>query len=535
LRRIRENLVPDASLIRYAREYQRYVSRYETIVTKGDLVRRLQTSDVVYHGDYHTLRQSQQSVVRIVRELIGKRDMVLCMEMFHGAHQRVLEQYMAGELSTSQFLRKVRYDKTWGYRWENWEPILDLCRRHAIPVVGINSYHDGCSDALLRRDAYSAKVIGRLVLQYPEALIYVVDGDYHISPNHLPREVDERLAVFDVEVRRTIIHQNAETLYWQLAEEGLEDAEVLHLGGESYCLMNCTPDNKLQSYLNWLEYAGEVPYTKGRLPELEAPDESTVPGMVDTLCTILGIEYPREAMERLEVHYGTDIGFIEMIENRPALRPLLPAIRRKMKRNEGFLIEYDYSGSESSYLVFLPNSSLNMAAEEAAHLLNAILRGPVSADMAPFDLFYRIAMTECLGFFGSKFINEKRKAHTLHYLRQYLGKYKQKAVPLRERRRARVARQILQHRNLERRTQRPEDFIAKFLDVYRSRSAATTMLATQLGYMLGDRLYAAVKKGRFPLKDVLVQLRAPFSTPFAAFQAYQEISMRLTGLRHKKT
>ena len=40
-----------------------------------------------------------------------------------------------------------------------------------------------------RRDQYSAQIIAKALIRNPGKMIYVVDGDFHITPNHLPKNV----------------------------------------------------------------------------------------------------------------------------------------------------------------------------------------------------------------------------------------------------------------------------------------------------------------------------------------------------------
>jgi len=520
-------LSPDPALERYSRQYHRFLRRYESVSSTAELIKRVLSSDIVYHGDYHPLKQSQRSVLRIVREIAGKREIILCLEMFHGQDQHYLDQFMNNELSQKEFLKKIDYERKWGYKWENWKPIIDLCKQNGIPVVGINSRQEGHGNSLRQRDVFSAITIGKLILCRPGRLVYVVDGDYHISPNHLPAEIEKRLQVFAVTVARTIIYQNDANLYWQLAHEHKEDADVLQLGQDSFCILNTTPANKLQSYLNWLEFSEEG-YHPAQVEWEDLCEDSgntTIPGLVKTICKILELPYPHEAVERLEVYYGSHLDFMGHICHSRELSHMLPAVRRKIASNEGFLLEYDRDGADT-YLIYLPTSSLNMAAEEAAHFLNAAMRGKLSLPLKPFDAFYRTVMTETLGFFGSKLINEKRKVLTRNALRRYLRSFRhpQKTPAGEDRNKIVLSHLLLKHRFLENLSHNPEEFKIKFRKVYNDRKGLHTTLATQLGYMLGDKLFYAVKKRRFSLKEVIELFKEPFTGPGKAFSTYSVIS-----------
>jgi len=516
----------------YEKEYARHLKDYREISSKKELIRRVLASDIVFHGDYHTMRQSQRSVLRILREIQRKRRIILCLEMFHGSDQKFVDRYMAGELSEGSFIRKIDYAKKWPFRWLNWSPIIHFCRNHHIPIVGINSLLGEGIDGLRNRDTYSARIIVKTLIRNPDKLIYVVDGDFHISPNHLPKEVETLLKLMDIQAKRLIIFQNPENLYWKLCRQGKEEADVLRINDNSYCIMNTLPANKVQSYLNWLEYAEDAYYPIDSEWKDEAFESEgiTIEEMVNTICSVLNLKLPKDAMQKMRIHYADDFHFMDRIYNIPELKGKRHAIKAKIKKGEGFLLEYDSSG-EDIYLIYLPNSNINMAAEEAAHFINAALRGRLTRDLTPFDSFYRNAVTECLGFFGSKFINEKRKSHSENSLRRLLGQIKRGECATSDQMVPRVSRLLLQHFYLQRKSRDAADFKHKFSLQYKSRSVLPIIFSTQLGYILGNRLYYAVKRGQFPITKIREYFRHPFDRPEEAFDCYLNISNRIKKVK----
>ena len=186
---VREHLGHHKGIDTYAKDYSRALKDYEEISSKADLIRKASAADVIFHGDYHTLKHSQRSVFHIIREIQGKRGIILCLEMFHGSDQKFVDQFMKGELSENPFLEKIDYAKKWPFPWSHWHPVIAFCRDNQIPVLGINAEvnEENGIESLRKRDQYSAQVIAKAYIRNPGKLIYVVDGDYHVSPNHLPK------------------------------------------------------------------------------------------------------------------------------------------------------------------------------------------------------------------------------------------------------------------------------------------------------------------------------------------------------------
>ncbi len=532
---VRESLGDNPGIETYRKEYLRYLRDYEEISNKTELIRKALAAEVIFHGDYHTLKQSQRSVMHILRELQGKRDIIVCLEMFHGSDQRFVDGFMSGELSEEAFLEKIDYAKKWPFRWSNWRPILSFCREHKMPILGINTEFDEGKGirSLRKRDRYSARIIAKALIRNPGKLIYVVDGDLHISPNHLPKNVERLLQLLEEIPKVFIIFQNAENLYWKLCSRGLEESDVLRIRENMYCIMNTMPANKIQSYLNWLEYSEDAyfPVHKDWAIEDLADRGPSVHEMVTTLASVLNLELPADALQRLRIIYPNDLHFMERLLETSGLKGRLRLVREKIKRGEGFLLEYADSG-ENTYLIYLANSNMNMAAEEASHFLNAVLRGPLKTPISPFDNFYRQVITECLGFLGSKFLNEKRKAQSENSIRRFLGKVKRGERKKTDQETIQVARYILQHFYLQRKTTEAKEFMEKFHNQYKSRSGISRMFSTQLGYMLGDKLYYAAKRGKFSMERIREFFRDPLVKPMKAFNHYLEISERVKKVKH---
>jgi len=130
-----------------------------------------------------------------------------------------------------------------------------------------------------------------------------------------------------------------------------------------------------------------------------------------------------------------------------------------------------------------------------------------------------------------KFINEKRRSHTENSIRRLLGEAGQKETNGTGPEVLEAARYILQHFYLQRKGAEPDEFENKFFLQYNSRSAVSRMFSTQLGYILGNKLYYAVKKGKFPVEKVRAYFHDPFDRPRAAFKCYLDTSKRLRKLK----
>jgi hypothetical protein len=85
---------------------------------------------------------------------------------------------------------------------------------------------------------------------------------------------------------------------------------------------------------------------------------------------------------------------------------------------------------------------------------------------------------------------------------------------------------------MQRKTGQAAEFTKKFGSLYKSRSAISRIFSTQLGYMLGDKLYYAVKRGKFSMQRIREIFRDPFDKPMKAFECYLEVCERVKKIKH---
>lgn len=108
--------------------------------TVAQVIDRLAQANVVYLAETHAQVQDHQAQLEIVRSLHrSRRRLVIGMEMFQRPFQWALNDYLAGEITEPELLRRTEYQKRWGYNWELYAPILRFAREHKIPVVALNT------------------------------------------------------------------------------------------------------------------------------------------------------------------------------------------------------------------------------------------------------------------------------------------------------------------------------------------------------------------------------------------------------------
>ncbi len=116
-----------------------------------DVIARAAKRSVVLLGEMHDNPEHHQWQLQVLAALHAARpDMVIGFEMFPRRVQKVLDRWVAGELSEAQFLAASDCNTVWSTDAKLYLPLFHFARMNRLPMVALNI------DARLRR-ATSAK------------------------------------------------------------------------------------------------------------------------------------------------------------------------------------------------------------------------------------------------------------------------------------------------------------------------------------------------------------------------------------------
>jgi hypothetical protein len=235
----------------YQARYRRAVRTFERVLTVDAVTSQAMAADIVYVGDYHTLRAAQDTYLRLVeRALAERRPVVLALEWIQGRHQAALDGFLRGAFGESALLERMGMQHARGFDlWTGYAPILALARKHALPVIGIDRPARG-PRALELRDAFAAERIDVACAGPAHPRVFVLVGQFHVAPCHLPERV--RVACGARRMRDLIVYQNCEEAYWRLARGGRPGAEAVEMRPGEVCVFSASPVICQQSFLDYL-------------------------------------------------------------------------------------------------------------------------------------------------------------------------------------------------------------------------------------------------------------------------------------------
>jgi hypothetical protein len=521
----------NAAFRRYEAVYQERVRGFRRPLGYDAVLDQIARSDVVYVGDYHTLKQSQRAFAKIVRRAAARgREVVVALEFVQGPYQDALDAYRAGRIGERTFLERIRYrDHQVFDVWPNFKPVLDAARAARAKIYAIDSAASGAGSLELR-DAYAAERVARAVREHPGALVLVLVGQLHVAPPHLPAQVKARLGPRGAGLKHLVVYQNCERIWFLLERQGLDhDAEAVEVRRGELCLINTPPVVAQASYLDWLDGdEEEEPGSAGpyRRPEAEGRSIRRVDAgaaerhfkeLAHLIAAFLGLD-PGEAIDEVDVYTSGDLSFLDRLRRRGDFGAReLAVIKRQILQRESYFIP-------RANVAYLANLSLNHAAEEAAHFLrHAFAGGDGSAEneRGLVDSFYARALEEAYAFFGSKVVNPRRKCPHEDELDALAGD------PSTARFERRVAEFVLAHKQLERGRRTP---VVQKLYTLADADLFNAVTHT-LGYILGDKLYYALVRGRIRKSEVRELFLDPLDEEGAAFHTYLYLASRLDRVR----
>lgn len=479
---IADSVIPeDRSFAAYEAHYKKAVSDYKKIVEVEEVEKAMMGAQIVYVGDYHTLNQSQRSFLRVLRSFVQKSsNFVIGFEIIQARHQPLLDRYMRGKLSDETFLKKIGFREHWFFDlWNNFRPLFDFVRYHAIPIYGIEADAEGGS--LSSRDRETARAIFDIYQKDRSKKIFVFIGDLHLAPSHLPKEVSKIFKKGKIPLKTVTLFQNSDSIYWKLAARAKEEALLVKIADNQYCRMHTPPIICQQSYLNWLEHEeGVFDY---------ADAKQTFTQYLDQVAVFLGIKLGKEK-EDVEVFTCGDLSFLKRLrETRAFTKRELKEIKRQILHSESYYIP-------KKKFVYLANVSVNHAAEEASHTLKHLCAGE-EFPRPMQDAFYANALHEALGFFGSKIINPNRKClrpSDAKKLVQYLEESRAASARALQ---YKVAKLFLEHQE---RVKKGEAFHANKITAL---SVDLFLGVTHaIGYYLGERMFYGMLSGVVTKEEV---------------------------------
>lgn len=401
---------------KYLREFNRAFQSYESLLNREQVQDAVRAADIVLIGDYHSLPASQRFAASLLEEraIGGNRPVVLGLETIFARDQHILDEWWRREIEEAELRQRVRFDLDWGYDWTPFYELLLTARDHAESLYGLDCMPRENLRKIGARDRHAALKIAEIRQRHPEAAIFVLFGESHLAPGHLPRMLREQMP----EAKILTVLQNIDALYWRAAGERADKVEAVRVNDDVICAFTATPLEKYESYRLFLDQWSRCD---------DAPDFApTIYNLVDSLAAFLEIN-------RYSPHNGTQPKFlVDMLpevcggSSDEMLRRLLSRKGLSDPHFESMLSRVEVYGSAYVPEVnafYVREFQMMHAAEDAARFLHHACQGlpqrrtghpacgseiESAEPPSPQDRFYVRVIEHAIAYFGSRVLYPPR-------------------------------------------------------------------------------------------------------------------------------
>src|SRR6202453_723877 len=404
---------------KYLREFSQAFGKYDSVLDNQQIQNALGAADVVLIGDYHALPAAQRYAASLLeqRALAGDRPVVVGVETIFARDQHILEEWWRREIDEIELRQRIRFDLDWGYDWAPFHELLVAARDHGEAIYGLDCMPRENLRKIGARDRHAAAKIAEIRERHPDAVIFVLFGESHLAPEHLPRVLQKQLTGS----RILTVLQNIDALYWRAAGDPAGKVEAVRVNDDVLCVFNATPLEKYESYRLFLDQWSRCDTGPDFAP--------TIYNLIDSLASFLEIN-------RYSPHNGTQPKFlVDMLPevhgnaSDATLRRLLS--RRAISESQ---LQTMLASVEERGCAYFPEMNafhirefqLVHAAEDAARFLHHACRGLPHrlnghdpggdgcrvnrAAAAAGGAFYTLVIEHAVAYFGSRVLYPSRPA-----------------------------------------------------------------------------------------------------------------------------
>jgi hypothetical protein len=496
--------------LKYIQEFTEEFSTFQSPSSIDEIVAAASEAHVVWLGDYHALSRSREFAADFLKRLVlqKKNQVVLAVEVVFARHQKLLDRWLAGKLTESEFLERIRYSDEWGCDWPSYKKLFDVARELRVPIYAVDCHPRRDLRCIRRRDQGVARRVSKLVQEDPSRTVLVLFGESHLATTHLPSRVRSVLAKKDVDCKDLVVLQNLDEIYWQLQQGGLAGVTAVQIQPKQYCVFNVTPLEKYEWFRQYLnECTGDE----------EATGDWTrfVQTLIDGLFDFLDIQNRQRLVDYMPKVYS-EISSEQLPEflsrqNMPAER-IRSVIDNLQDRGTSYIPELNS--------IFIDHFNLHSTAEETARFIHRACRGGLNHGAAGLggDEFFVSVIERSLGYFCSKLLDASRDGiealsdrvmNHLGYNDDFARSAPYFLDPGKEPSAAHFEK------------------LATIVEQHASRHEVVGMLAQMLGYGLGRKLHRAYLENRISRKEIQVLFHDPLASPPDALVRYVELNHRL--------
>lgn len=105
-----------------------------------ELIARLSSKELIFVGEGHDNPDHHLIQIQILQAVASRSpSLTMGMEIFQKHQQPIVERYVQGEMTEKEFLEAVDWEKTWGFSYHFYRPLMQFARERKYRVLAINA------------------------------------------------------------------------------------------------------------------------------------------------------------------------------------------------------------------------------------------------------------------------------------------------------------------------------------------------------------------------------------------------------------
>jgi uncharacterized iron-regulated protein len=218
-------------------------------IAPAEVQNRLNGADIVLVGDFHTLEKSQDGFLHLLQQVRSESNAVVALEVFERSCT-LLSEASSKKTDPKKLIKSLQKNKMWNMSEPGYEKIIEHCQTRDIKIEGISPQ---TRDSLKETDLHFANAILELRAKHPHQKIFVLVGESHLAPEHLPAQLKKMQHQAEIPFLRTrvlSVLQNVDShFFWNLKKSSYPFSPF-EINRDTISITSVAPHQKWESVIN---------------------------------------------------------------------------------------------------------------------------------------------------------------------------------------------------------------------------------------------------------------------------------------------
>ena len=246
----------NSELAGYFSDFDKEFLRFDRPAEKTEIVNEARKSEIVFLGDYHNLRKSQEVAAEIFAEVASSSPNrpVLAVEFVASKDQKILDDFLGGRTEEEVFLKKTHF-LGWdnAEHWQGYRKLLEAAKKLGAKVYGVRPAGKKQPRTQKEKDEFWAASLADISQKNPKSRLFVHVGDMHLASTHLPESLSE---IESLKNKRAVrVFQNLPQMYFSALRkyQNFQIPRALKIKNGAYNLFTAPAITKAISDIEYLQ------------------------------------------------------------------------------------------------------------------------------------------------------------------------------------------------------------------------------------------------------------------------------------------